>query len=118
MPGSSDKWAAGVTYEDFMGRCSRLLAPRFVSCLGVRPNPHWLDVGCGTGALTRFSSFAELWTPFLGGPAPSYVAGLEPRRREALAEHLDRSLPRDPDGAISLAARAWVVSGAVRANGP
>jgi hypothetical protein len=62
---------------------------------------------------TRFSTFADFWTPFLGGtgPAPSYVAGLESRQREALAEHLDRSLSREPDGAISLVARAWVVRG-------
>jgi SAM-dependent methyltransferase len=262
MPGLSDKWAAGATYEDFMGRWSRLLAPRFVSWLPVRPAAHWLDIGCGTGALseaictgarpasvvacdpsepfieyarqchvdprvsfvvagigqlptrpggfdsvtsllalnfftkpeaaieemrrvsapngvvsacvwdyagrmeflrhfwdsvaavdpnaveldegrrfpicrpdaletlfrrgglsdvvcesieipTRFSTFADFWTPFLGGtgPAPSYIASLETSRREALAAHLDRSLPREPDGAISLVARAWVVRG-------
>src|SRR5262249_16879430 len=28
------------------------LAPRFVSWLPVRPAAHWLDVGCGTGALS------------------------------------------------------------------
>jgi len=262
MPRLTDKWAAGAIYEDFMGRWSRLLAPRFVSWLPVRPNAHWLDVGCGTGALsaaicsgaqpasivscdpsepfveyarqhhvdprvslvvagvgrlptrpggfdsvtsllalnffpkpeaaieemrriaaangvvsacvwdyagrmeflrhfwdcaaavdtrateldeghrfpicrpdalislfrggglgdivcefieipTRFPRFAEFWTPFLGGtgPAPAYVASLDPRRREALAENLERTLPREPDGAISLVARAWVVRG-------
>ena len=261
----NDAWAAGSTYEGFMGRWSRLLAPRFVSWLPVRPAAHWLDVGCGTGALseaicagaqpasvvacdpsepfveyarqhqvdrrisfvvggvgrlptrpggfdsvtsalalnffpepeaaveemrrivaaeglvsacvwdyagrmellrrfwdsaaaadpdasdldegrrfpicrpealvalfrgaglgqvacdpveisTRFSSFTELWTPFLGGtgPAPSYVASLDPRRREALAAHLERSLPREPDGAIPLVARAWMVRGVGR----
>jgi SAM-dependent methyltransferase len=261
----NDTWAAGAIYEDFMGRWSRLLAPRFVSWLSVRPTANWLDVGCGTGALadaicaeadpasvvacdpsepfieyarrrqvgprvsfvvagvgqlptrpggfdsvtsmfalnffprpepaihemrrlsavngivsacvwdyagrmeflryfwdsaravdpnaaeldegrrfpicrpdaleclfrqegladvvsgsielpTRFSTFAELWKPFLGGtgPAPSYVASLDPLRREALARRLDRSLPRQPDGAISLVARAWVVRGVAR----
>jgi SAM-dependent methyltransferase len=261
----SDKWAAGATYEDFMGRWSRLLAPRFVSWLSVRPSANWLDVGCGTGALahaictganpdsvvacdpsesfieyarqrqvgprvsfvvsgvdqlptrpggfdsvtsllalnffpkpeaavaemrritaanglvsacvwdyagrmeflrcfwdsvaamdpsaaeldegrrfpicrpdaleslfreagladvvsdsieipTRFSTFAEFWKPFLGGtgPAPSYVASLDPPQREALATRLLRSLPREPDGAISLVARAWVVRGVAR----
>ena len=50
-PALSDKWAMGGTYEDFMGRWSRLLAPRFVSWLAVRPSANWLDVGCGTGAL-------------------------------------------------------------------
>jgi SAM-dependent methyltransferase len=49
----SDKWAAGVTYEDFMGRWSRLLAPRFVSWLAAPPDANWLDVGCGTGALAE-----------------------------------------------------------------
>lgn len=51
MPELSDKWAAGEIYEDFMGRWSRLVAPRFVSWLPVRPNANWLDVGCGTSAL-------------------------------------------------------------------
>ena len=46
-----DQWAAGSTYEDFMGRWSRLLAPRFLSWLGIPDVVHWLDVGCGTGAL-------------------------------------------------------------------
>jgi SAM-dependent methyltransferase len=261
----SDTWTAGATYEDFMGRWSRLLAPRFVSWLSMRPSANWLDVGCGTGALadaicagaspasvvacdpsepfieyarrrqaglrvsfvvagvgqlptrpggfdsvtsllalnffpkpdtaidemrrisaanglvsacvwdyagrmeflrcfwdsvtaadgsaaeldegrrfpicrpdalvslfregglvdvvcdpieipTRFSTFAELWQPFLGGtgPAPSYVASLDSPKREALATRFERSLPREPDGAISLVARAWGVRGVAR----
>jgi SAM-dependent methyltransferase len=265
MPESSDEWAAGEAYEDFMGRWSRLLAARFVAWLPVRPRAHWLDVGCGTGALadairaaanaasvvacdpsepfveyarrwqvdprvsfvvagaghlptrpggfdrvtsllalnffpepeaavdemrritavhglvsacvwdyaggmeflrrfwdciggsdpgaaeldearrfpmcrpaaleslfreggladvvcesieipTRFSTFADFWKPFLGGtgPAPSYVASLDPGRREALAARLRRSLAPEPDGAISLVARAWAVRGVVR----
>jgi SAM-dependent methyltransferase len=261
----NDRWAVGATYEDFMGRWSRLLAPRFVSWLSVRPTANWLDVGCGTGALadaicagaspasvvacdpsepfieyarqrggdprvsfvvagtgqlptrpggfdsvtsllalnffpepeasieeirritavnglvsacvwdyagrmeflrrfwdavatddanaaeldegkrfpicrpnaleslfrgagladivcdsieipTRFSTFAEFWKPFLGGtgPAPSYLARLEDPQRETLATRLERSLPRKPDGTISLVARAWVVRGVAR----
>jgi len=261
----SDKWTAGATYEDFMGRWSRLLAPRFVSWLSVRPTANWLDVGCGTGALadaicvgadpasvvacdpsepfieyarqrqidprisfvvagigqlptrpgrfnsvtsllalnffpkpeasidemrritavhglvsacvwdyaggmeflrcfwdsvaavdaraaeldeghrfpicrpsaleslfreggladvvcesieipTRFSTFAEFWKPFLGGtgPAPTYLATLESPHREALATRLERSLPREPDGTISLVAKAWAVRGVAR----
>ena len=47
-----DRWAAGSAYEDFMGRWSRRLAPRYVAWLQVPGGAHWLDVGCGTGALT------------------------------------------------------------------
>src|SRR5262249_39040745 len=73
-----------------------------------------VDVACEPIEIpTRFSSFTELWTPFLGGtgPAPSYVSSLDARKREALAQHLDRSLRREPDGAIGLVARAWAVRG-------
>jgi len=266
MRDATEKWQAGSTYEDFMGRWSRLLAPQFVSRVAVRADARWLDVGCGTGALsdaicscarpasvvacdpsaafidyarrsqtdprvsfvvagvgelptrpggfdsvtsalalnffpnpeaaidemrritasggvvsacvwdyagrmeflryfwdsagavdreardldegrrfpicrpdalealfrggglrevacqsidvtTRFADFTDFWTPFLGGtgPAPSYVARLESRQRDALAEHLERSLPREADGAICLTARAWAVRGVAAA---
>ena len=262
MRDATDSWRAGSTYDDFMGRWSRLLAPQFVSWLPARLDAHWLDVGCGTGALgeaicsgarpasviacdpsetfidfarqqhadprlsfvlagvgdlptraggfdcvtsalalnffpdpeaaieemrrittsgglvsacvwdyagrmeflryfwdsaaaidsnaceldegrrfpicrpdalealfrdgglhrvacqsieitTRFSDFADFWTPLLGGtgPAPSFVASLGTRQRDALAKSLERSLPREPDGGICLTARAWAVRG-------
>jgi len=50
-----DQWSAGSTYEDFMGRWSRRLAPHFVSWLRIPRGVHWLDVGCGTGALSAGS---------------------------------------------------------------
>jgi len=53
MEHGTDRWAAGSTYEDFMGRWSRRLAPHFVAWLRIPPGTHWLDVGCGTGALTK-----------------------------------------------------------------
>ena len=53
MSNTSDQWAAGSTYEDFMGRWSRRLAPQFVSWLRIPGGVRWLDVGCGTGALTN-----------------------------------------------------------------
>lgn len=52
MSHTRDGWIAGSTYEDFMGRWSRQLAGHFVPWLGIPPGVHWLDVGCGTGALT------------------------------------------------------------------
>jgi ubiquinone/menaquinone biosynthesis C-methylase UbiE len=47
-----DAWQAADRYEYFMGRWSRLIAPRFLTWLGARNGLDWLDVGCGTGALS------------------------------------------------------------------
>jgi len=44
-----------------MGRWSRALARAFVMWLGVPPDCHWLEVGCGTGALT--SGILEIGRP-------------------------------------------------------
>lgn len=50
---TDDKWQSSDAYEQFMGRWSRRLARTFVDWLHVPPGTDWLDVGCGTGALTE-----------------------------------------------------------------
>jgi ubiquinone/menaquinone biosynthesis C-methylase UbiE len=40
-------------YEAYVGRGSRRLSPAFVRFAGVSTNERVLDVGCGTGHLTR-----------------------------------------------------------------
>lgn len=47
-----DAWAAGDSYDAYMGRWSRRLAPRFLEWLGPGEGLDWLEVGCGTGALS------------------------------------------------------------------
>lgn len=47
-----DAWQAGDRYEAYMGRWSRLIAPRFLDWLGASRDLAWLDIGCGTGALS------------------------------------------------------------------
>src|SRR5262245_29009679 len=44
-----------------MGRWSRPIGKLFVEWLGLEPRAHWLDVGCGTGALT--DAICELGRP-------------------------------------------------------
>src|SRR5687768_14917473 len=45
-------WAIGEAYEPYVGRWSRAVARDFLTWLAVPPAARWLDVGCGTGALT------------------------------------------------------------------
>lgn len=49
----SSIWGSGDAYERYVGRWSRRVAPIFLSWLAPRPGKHWLDVGCGTGALSE-----------------------------------------------------------------
>jgi SAM-dependent methyltransferase len=53
MTARDTTWTAGDFYEPYMGRWSRKVAPHFVEWLGLGPHLKWLDVGCGTGALTQ-----------------------------------------------------------------
>ncbi|MAU44418.1 MAG: SAM-dependent methyltransferase [Yangia sp.] len=47
-----DAWTAGQSYEHYMGRWSRLVAARFLDWLEAPEGADWLELGCGTGALT------------------------------------------------------------------
>jgi SAM-dependent methyltransferase len=48
-----DVWSVGSAYESYVGRWSRLVAPGFLSWLGVPERRRWIDVGCGTGTLAE-----------------------------------------------------------------
>ena len=65
----SDTWERGDPYEEYVGRWSRRVAPRFLSWLSLPGGLRWLDVGCGTGALC--AAIAEHCSP-------SSLAGVEP----------------------------------------
>lgn len=53
QPQHNDVWAAGECYEPYMGRWSRLIAWEFLKWLALPTGKDWLDVGCGTGALSE-----------------------------------------------------------------
>src|SRR5262245_5479653 len=48
-----DNWANGDRYEQYIGRWSRYVAREFIQWLAVPAGGQWLDVGCGTGALSQ-----------------------------------------------------------------
>ena len=82
MTSIDDRWASGTAYEAYVGRWSRLVAPRFLDWLAVPIGRRWLDVGCGTGVLTA---------AILEGGAPASVVGVDPS--EAFIEHARRAVP-------------------------
>ena len=50
---TKDNWTAGDLYEGYMGRWSRLVSREFINWLDTPIGGQWLDVGCGTGALSQ-----------------------------------------------------------------
>ena len=64
-----DVWASGDAYEPYVGRWSRLVANQFLQWLAIPPGLDWLDVGCGTGALTQ---------TILREADPARVVGVDP----------------------------------------
>jgi SAM-dependent methyltransferase len=48
-----DAWQAGDSYDAYMGRWSRRIAPLFLDLLDVPHSADWLELGCGTGVLTE-----------------------------------------------------------------
>jgi SAM-dependent methyltransferase len=67
--GRKDVWASGDAYEPYVGRWSRLVARDFVDWLEVPAGRRWLDIGCGTGALSQ---------TILARAAPQALMGVDP----------------------------------------
>ncbi len=64
-----DRWERGNNYEQYIGRWSRKIAPLFLAWMNCPAQLSWLDVGCGTGAVS---------TAILNHCSPALVIGLEP----------------------------------------
>ena len=75
-------WTSGEVYESYMGRWSRRVAAEHVRRLGAGPGLRWVDVGCGTGALT---------SAVLAEADPASVVGVDPSPAfvEHVAAHVD-----------------------------
>jgi SAM-dependent methyltransferase len=82
--GAADRWDAGDRYEAYIGRWSRLVGRRFMAWLEPRAGLDWLDVGCGTGALTAI---------VLEDAQPGSIVGVDPS--SGFLEHA-RSSVQDP----------------------
>ena len=79
--GSKDIWAVGDAYEHYVGRWSRPVAREFIDWLAVPAGRRWLDVGCGTGALSQ---------TILERAAPQSLMGIDPS--EGFVAHARRAV--------------------------
>jgi len=64
-----DTWDNASLYESFVGRWSRLIAVDFLKWIDQRNELSWLDVGCGTGALSA---------AILNSNSPLKLTGVDP----------------------------------------
>jgi SAM-dependent methyltransferase len=64
-----DRWTGGDDYEAYVGRWSRPVAEQFVEWLAIPAGGNWVDVGCGTGALSG---------EILRRSAPAALVGVDP----------------------------------------
>jgi len=76
----NDPWLSGFAYDRFMGRWSTLVAQSFLSWLAIPPARSWLDVGCGTGTLTKL---------ILETSQPKEIISIDPS--SAFISHAQRS---------------------------
>ncbi|HVX31405.1 MAG TPA: class I SAM-dependent methyltransferase [Nitrolancea sp.] len=64
----ADNWGVGDAYEPYVGRWSRLVMRDLLDWMSPASNLQWLDVGCGTGALSSV---------ILERAAPRRVVGID-----------------------------------------
>jgi len=105
-----DVWAIGGAYEAYVGRWSRRVAADFVPWLGVPAGRRWLDVGCGTGALTA---------TVLAGADPARIVGVDPSTgflTEARAATGAGAAGTVVTGTVAATGAATAAAGAVRAG--
>ncbi len=96
--------------------------PRFPLCRPDALHTLFTDAGLSNviagsvEANAHFADFDDYWQPFVAGgrfPSPAYLYTRPVEEREAIRDHLHHVLPRQADGSIVLAMRAWCVQGTV-----
>lgn len=79
-----DAWSAGESYDRYMGRWSSQIARLFLDQLRAPKGADWVELGCGTGALTA---------AILSRAAPASILATDPSKD--FVDHARNSL-RDP----------------------
>lgn len=108
-----DKWTDGSAYERYVGRWSRKVGEKFLVWLGAREDARWLDLGCGTGALTAciLSDFSPRSVVAVE-PSEGFLSAARREVRDGRAEFRQGSGERIPleDGEVDLAVSGLVLN--------
>lgn len=111
MTEANDNWTAGDAYESYMGRWSRPLARNFIGWLAPKRGASWLEVGCGTGALT--SAICELADPasvLACDPSVPFIDHARETVRDGRVAFVAAGVENLPDG---IEVMDYIVSGLV-----
>jgi SAM-dependent methyltransferase len=95
----AEAWVSGYAYHRFVGRWSELVAAEFIRWLDPPSGLHWLDFGCGTGALSGV---------VLAGAQPSSLLGVD--TSEPFVEEARRRIA-DPRASFDVMTRGVLPSG-------
>lgn len=110
---SGDAWREGQSYDLYMGRWSALIAERFLPWLDPPAEADWVEVGCGTGALSRAVLQQARPRSLLGlDRSEDFIAVArdqtdDPRARFDIGDALDLPLP---DGSVDVATSALMLN--------
>jgi SAM-dependent methyltransferase len=97
-----DHWHDGPGYEAYVGRWSRRVAERFLPWLDVGRGAAWVDIGCGTGVLTR--AILELEDPdsVVGiDPSPAFLSAARTSIRDPRVSFLEGAADAMPEATAS-----------------
>jgi SAM-dependent methyltransferase len=133
----ADRWQDADAYERYIGRWSRRAADQFLAWLSAPARASWVDVGCGTGALsgqivTRTdparvvgidpsADFVSAARERVAAPVASFEVGqadrlpLDTASADAVVSGLVLNFVRDVPGALAEATRVVRPGGTVAA---
>jgi SAM-dependent methyltransferase len=108
-----DRWHDGSAYEMYVGRWSRKTGKEFLSWLNVPNDLRWLDLGCGTGALTSLILQDRDPASVVGvEPAEAFLAQAQARTDDPRVEFKQGAADSIPvsDGAVDVAVSGLVLN--------
>ncbi len=106
-------WASAEAYERYVGRWSRATAADFVRWVNATPGQDWIEIGCGTGALT--AAILGLGRPrriLATDLSADYLAAAREQSRDSRVEfrQADAVALDEPSGSFHMAVSGLVLN--------